>query len=341
MGLAIGVKGYVQFVREAAYGAQLAATHRIAVESCTLEAKPQIGESQSLPAAGFSAQPWMADADNQGQYVLGEHSEGQITMPMDYDGLLQFVDMAMGTGTYGTYGAAVSGPSGGVYTHVWQPEKEYLNSMCVQFYEGGVASNAAIFPGLKETGFTLRGTGSPGNDGLIRLTVDHIGRKRSSGAPTGAISMLPRVPLRMSDLTWSDGFLDKTTGVLRDFEFTIKPAILAPVYQMGSNEIREPIRDGLISTTLKMTREYNDLSSFSKFQTGGKMASPPSLQWDEPAGAKQFKIEFQAAAIMSQPQPRPGLKGVMLVETTYKALWSGANGGVTITAKTAQSGAAA
>lgn len=341
MGLSIGIKGYAQFSREAVYGTALAATHRIAFESCTLEPKPQIGASKSMPAGGFSGAAWMPDMDNQGSFVAGEHSEGQLVMPMDYDGLLQFVDMAMGTATYGTYGAAVSGPSDGVYTHVWSPEREALNSMCLQFYEGGVDTKARIHPGLKVTGFSLRGSNGPGDDNVVRLTVDLVGRKSAYGTPTGAISMLTRVPLRMIDLTWWDGFLDKTTGVLRDFEFTIKPSLAAPIYQAGSAEIREPVRDGMIVTTLKMTREFNDLSSFSQYQAGGKMAAPPTLQFDSATGGKQLLIEFQAAAIVNQPQPRPGLKGIMLVETTYQALWSGTNGGVMITAKTAQSGAAA
>lgn len=340
MALTLGIKGYLQFAREGTYGTAAAATHRVGFEECTLEAKPQIGETANMPAAGFASAAWMRDMNNQGQFVAGEHTEGQITLPLDYDGLLQFFDMAMGTGTYGTYGATVSGA--GPYLHTFGPEKEALNSATLEWYEGGVAANARLTPGCKLRGLTIRGAAAGGDAGVLRMVLDVVGQKTSYASPTAGQTAITRVPILFSHCnSWTDGDRDQSNGILREFEFSIKNELAAPQYVFNTTgQIREPVRDGLITTTLKMTREYTSNALTSKFSSGGKMSAPPIITFA--SGTKNFGITFNAASIIAQPQPRPALKGIMLIETTYKALWSGpTDGGVTLTMTSAQNGAAA
>lgn len=336
MGLGLGIKSWIQFGPESAWATAAAATHRLGFSECSIETKIVQAHSPNMPSAGVTGAAWMTDSANAGIEIVGEYAGGQLVVPMDYDGLLRFFDMVFGAGAFGTYGATVSGA--GPYVHTFGPEKEFLNSLTIQIYEGGVlASNVARVVGAKVTGLTLSGkAGSP-----CILTLDIIGQQKQLGqTPTAAITCIPRVPVHFSHITaFDDGTADSNT-VLREFEFSIRPSIAAPEWRDGTKYIREPVRDGLITTTLKLVREYSSDSIITAYKAGTLLTGKPSLQFA--SGTKAISIAFQAAKIVGAPQPKPALKGIMLQEVTYEAQWTDAtNGGVSVAITTAQNAAAA
>lgn len=344
MGLGLGIKSWVQFGREATWATAVAATHRLGFTNCTIEAKPQIARSANMPAGNTTiaqGQPWMRDPVNAGIIVVGEYAEGNLEMPLDYDGLLQFFDLMMGTSAFGTYGASVSGA--GPYTHTFQPEQELLNSMTLQIYEGGInAANVAQCLGMKGASMTITGKAAPGDAGILMLNMGLIGQqKKINQAPTAALACIPRVPILFSHLnSFNDGTGSSATSILRGFEFSIKPELAAPEWQLGSAFIRQPVRKGLITTQLKLTREYANDDAIVAFKAGTIITGNPTLLFS--SGSKQFQIMFNYAKIVEAPQPRPGLSGIMLQDITYECLWDPTGiGGCTITMVTAQNGAAA
>lgn len=338
MGLGLGIKSWIQFGRESVWAQAVAATHRIGFSNCTIEAKPGIVHSPNMPAGNTTiaqGQPWMTDPANAGIDIASEYAAGNMTLPMDYNGLLQFFDMIYGTAAFGTYGAAVTGT--GPYTHTFGPERELMNSATLQIYEGGVrASTVARVVGAKLLGLTLSGAAG----GALSLSLDVIGQQKALNlAPTAALSCIPRVPIYFSHLTSADDGSSDGDLVLKAFELSIKPSMAAPEFRDGTKYIREPVRDGLITTTLKLTREYTSDTLITAFQAGTLLTSKPSLTFS--TGTYGLVITFNKAKIVAAPQPTPSLKGIMLQEVTYEAQWDTTLGGCTIAITGAQNGAAA
>jgi len=326
MALRIGPKVKVKFARETAgqYGTGSQTVNRcIAVEECTFESKPQIAESPNMPAAGATAQPWMVDSAQSGLLIANELTDGTLTVPLDYEGLLQFFDMIYGTGTFGTYGATVTGGSA-PYTHLFK-EKEFLNSMQMEMVEGNAdAGKVAWALGVKATDLTVSGTASPGEPSLLKLAMNFVALKKMiAQTPSDNASPITttstRIPIRMADLqtTGTDFGLGGETPILRAFTFSVKPAILSKQMQGGSTYIREPIRVGLIDTRLKLSLEYASDTAVTRL-IAGTVASP-SMNFT--FGASGFAINFSKALLMSVSQPRPTLNDCMVQDLEWKAMW--------------------
>lgn len=335
---AIGIKGYAQFAREATWATAVAATHRIGFEECTLNAEPGIAESKMMVAGTLGGVGWMDDAANAGIEVVGNRAAGRLVMPMDYNGLLQFIDMIMGTATYGSYGAAVTG--GGPYTHTWALEREFLNSMTIQLGEGGVnVSTAGKYLGMKAVGLNLSCKAGLGDAGIARLAVDFVGQQRSADAtPTAGQTAIARLPIYFSHLSASDNGLS-TTPVWDSLELDIRPTIAA-VPGMGSAYIQEPLRAGKIAVTLKIVQRFIGNSALVAYQAGTLITGAPSFTFS--SGSYSFAVVLNKSKIITRPAPVFGLGGLMMEEVTYKAMLSDvAVGGLTIVAVSAQNGAAA
>ena len=316
MAFGIGPKVKVQFKREAAWAnGGYTSDHCISVEDVAFETKPDIAESANMPAANATSQPWMVDNDNAGLVITTEKTDGQLTTPLDYEGLLQFIDMMYGTATFGTYGGDVSGS----YVHAFT-EKEFLNSMQMEVFEGGVvAGKCSLVVGVKARQMTITGKAVAGEGNILKLVMDLVAQKKTPNSTPSATlnTTVARVPVCMVDMTTGlDGTGDSPI-VIRSFELTMKPTIVDKTHQGGSKYIREPIRVGLIDTRLKITREYSSDTPVTKLIAGTTGA--PQLTFTK--GAKIFDISMPYAKLMSASQPKPTLSDVMTQDLEWKAQW--------------------
>ena len=320
MALRLGPKVKVQFKREAAYAnGGYTSDHCIAVEDIAFESKPQMAESLNMPAAGASAQPWMVDGNQAGIVIANEITDGQMTTPLDYEGLLQFFDMIYGTSSFGTYGANVS--AGPPYTHTFK-EAEFLNSMQMEIVEGALEGvKLALLLGVKATGLTVSGKAVAGEGSLLKLAMNFVARKKQlAQTPTASLTTtVTRQPIRMADLSAFNYGLGGETPILRGFDFIVKPTLIDKQMQGGSAYIREPIRVGLIDTRLKLSLEYQSDTAMSTLIAG--TTGTPGLTFSTGANAI-FSIAFSKAKLMSVSQPRPTLNDTMVQDLEWKAMWN-------------------
>lgn len=340
----IAIKEFFQWAREATWATDLATDHRMAMESLVIDTNPQIAFSKNMPAGGTTDQPWMEDSANAGAVLTNDFAEAMLIAPLDYNGNWQFIDMIMGSATYGSYGAGVTGPSGGKYTHTWPYTREFMNSITIEGNEGkDQASSIVQAFGMKMLELEISGDATSAPDGAILKFKGRLGgqKKSLSGSLTSAISPIARVPILMSHLSaFDDGSGDSAVDVLiTKFSLSIKPAMAFPNFYGGSVYPREPIRSGLVEVLLKFTREYTTDALITKYQAG-TLASP-SMTFT--SASRQFKFTLNKAVIPTggAKQPQPNLRGLMEQEVTWRCLWLPGTGDLTIVAITDQSGAQA
>ena len=329
MALGLGIKGFLQFGREATWGTAGTVNHRLAYEEFVLETKPMQEFSKNMPAGGVSGAPtetpWMEDSANAGMVIVGDYAEATLTCPLDYRGLLQFIDMMMGTATFGTYGASVGTIDvHSMYTHTWAKELEKLNSITIESYETVNLNTVSQGLGMKVLGLTLSGKAGSG----CSMQVNMGGMtKKFNQTKTGSVSAISRVPILMQHLAVSDdGFLASPT--IRDFTLAYKPTIAFPRWNSGSANPYEPVREGLIETTLKYTIEYQSDTIIAAYKAG----TQGSPHFTFTSGYRVLDFLLNKAVIIAAPQPKPSLNGIMLQEVTWRAQWLAGTGGMTVNA---------
>lgn len=350
MSIGLGIKGAIQFGREATWATPATVNRRLAFLGGKIDAKPIIAISNQMPGSGI----WLPDAlvsggVSAGAEVVGEYAEGQVELYLDYEGLLQPFDMLYGGAAYGSWGATTTGPSGGNYTHVFT-EKEFFNSVTMEFIEGLITSGkCSQIPGAKVAAVTISVKAAGGEAGWARMTIDWVGQQKVlTQNITGAITAVQRLPVLFSHATaFNDGSGDSGV-VLREFELKITPAqTKEDRFGIGSPYILEPVRKGLVNATMKFVREYTSDTLMTAYKAGtvrattGGAGNLPSITFTG-AASRSIKFECAAAILEAAPQPTPNLDGLMMQEVTWRALYDSAAGfGLKTTIINTQSSASA
>lgn len=180
MATPVGIKSLVQFGREATWATAATVNRRVNFLSQSIEAIVGMADDLQMQGPGV----WHGSEIT----PIGEKAEGDLTMYLDYEGLLQFYDCAYGSGAYGSYGALVSGSN--PYTHVFY-EQEMLNSLTMELAEAGIAPGTVQqILGAKVNKWSVQCQAAMGEQGLARATFGITGQKKVIGvSPTASVSL--------------------------------------------------------------------------------------------------------------------------------------------------------
>jgi hypothetical protein len=250
-----GSKSYIQFGREATWGAAAtAATKRMAFLSQNITPNLKLLKDESL------------DGFHNAQRItkVMESASGQIEFNLTYNDMMLFFDCAMGTDTYAANGGNTTGAN--PYTHVFTDEHDFFNSLAFQLIEGNTpTTKCQYFTGAKIVGMTIGFDAA----GYVKCTLDMLGkRKHVDQTPTGALTASTPIFVLSSHMTTAtDGSGDAAGDiVIRSFEWSIKhQGLETPREAAGSDYVFEPIRNGKTMSRVKIRKEFRTVSLLNDF----------------------------------------------------------------------------
>ena len=316
MALGIGIKSRIQWGLESTWATAPTVNRAAGFESQTIDPVIGMARDPNMPGpAPGGTQPWLQSEIT----PIGEKAEGQISMVLDYEGLLRFFDLIFGTGTFGTYGVTVTGTN--PYTHVFSPH-EFLNSLTMELLEGGIpVGQCQQLLGVKSKGLTVKATAASGEQGFLRLTNDLVAQQKKYGqTPTNSLNPVPRIPVLMTHATAvNDGSGDSASIVrLRDFEFQMQRKILDSRWALGLAFIDEPVADGYITATMKIVREYTSISLPTALKAG--TTGQPAVTFSDGNG-RSVTFQLERGKVI---ESKLGISnaGVLTQTTTWEGTWA-------------------
>lgn len=323
------LRSYGQFGLEATWASAATVNRKFGFESETFECNVGLAEDPNLPGnAGYM----VADI-----VPTIEKAEGEFSMVADFEGQMRWLDLAFGTATFGTYGAAVSGSN--PYTHIFTP-KEFFNSITAELGKGNIAAGKIQqLLGMKAKGFSLKGTAAPGEQNFLRLTVPMLGQQMVVDQnPTGALTIVPRIPILMKHATTIvDGSGDAAADVrVIDFSFDYNNGAVERNFA-GLSFTDEPLRGGYVVAVMKWVREYRTNTFITAYKAGTNIA--PAITFADGNG-RSLKIELERAKVMKCTQNPSGV-GLMRQEIELKGTFAATSTfGAKVTAINTQAAAA-
>lgn len=301
----IGLSNYLQTAREATYGVDLAATHRIGVRRFGFT--PDAGIIEDMVFTGSANEP----APLQGL----ERCTGFIETDVDFENLLLLYDLGYGTSTYGSQGGTDGGSGPSSYTHTFNDSKLLFNSHVFELGEANVpATKVAQALGSKATkmSFAWRNDGNPG---VFRL--EFVGQVKSRNVtPTGALSVQTRYPAFFQHITAIDNGLGDSASdrKITSVELVIENPLVAEHTGTSGRYIDEPILGGRRRTTLTLVQRRMTKSAEDAYQA--KTALAPSFTLTN--GTRSMVFTFPAAYLQAAPDTDYGDFGVVSQTLVYK-----------------------
>lgn len=269
-------KGFFQFAREAAWGTDLPATHRLRFLDITPDVVNEVIKSDAMDGTRYRA----------AFYTGPKRVRVTVELELTYTGMLLLLDGLMGTDTYGANGGISSGTPD--VTHVFR-NRDLFNSYVLELGMGdiplGMCEQAV---GAKLIEATLSGA----QHGVCRARLVFLCKDYSTNVtPTAALTAPSPDPVLFDQLSsFNDGL--GAVGNITAFELSINNMLSVRDY--GSALIDEPLANGFPEITLKITEEFQTRDAFDAqvaLTQGG-----PFLTFT--TGAKQFKLSIPKAYLV-------------------------------------------
>lgn len=297
----IGKKSYLQSVREATWGTDLACTQKHRIKSADNKSKPTLvmpGALQNTIAGPAS--------------ILTRHEALlDVGLELTYSGMLRFIDLCMGTDTYAATGGVTTGA--GPYTHTFK-QRPVLNSHTMELGAADItASKVEQFNGMKVSSFEISGgEGKP----LIELSMSLMGKLLTTNvSPTGALSDATVDNIRFADMTeFDDGSGDTDKGIPKSFSLKVDNKIA--FREQGTLYTAEPIREDYSEVSLDVESEFSSRNLLDKYMASTE-ATNMTLYFS-PSASLGFRILMPAGHL--EPWGRPiETRGIVRQRFTWKA----------------------
>lgn len=222
-----------------------------------------------------------------GQRVHGRRGQGSVSFDMHYQGLETWLDHWFGVNSR-TSTAGGGGESAAI-THVWLVKTAQKVGASLEVHAD---LNKHVFPGVKFSRCTITGE----RPGVPVLSFDGMGKKQNAAgtveaSPTFLEDVVPAPPINAIEYTPAVGFTFQTgdagtfanpSAVINIDRFSVE---MAKPFQgdrgyLGSQDIAEPLINGLMDCTGSFTREYIDATLLADFLAG----TPKYLRFKYEAG---------------------------------------------------------
>lgn len=318
----IGFKSYMQLAKESTWGTDLASLWKMPVLFIRPEPGASIIKSENL--FGTITRGAMYKGPQLPRVTVG------FEVNYESEAFMLLLDLAMGTQAYGAIGAQTTGPSGGVYTHVFKNE-EFINSATLELVEGNIAaSTAQQLVGAKIEELTLEVAWAQDNSCILRGTVVFVGKTYSTGAtPTGGTTVpQSNYPMLFSHIGTKDVGAT-TTPTLRSMTFKIKNN-LAMRPNLGSLYQDEPVRGGFVDLSFDFSCDFTSTQALAEFIAATQ--GSPQIAFANSIGNDTFTIDMPKGYITAHDHAVEG-PGVLEQKFTWEAIDDAASpsSGVTLT----------
>lgn len=299
----IGIKKWLQFALESAYGTDTAATHRIPILDFGFT--PDAGLVDDSTQDG-------ANVNEPAPIQTIESCSGFIETYLDFENQLLLIDCAFGTATYGVKGGVDAGA--GPYTHTYIDSRLLFNSLCLQLGEGDVpVGKCAKVLGAKVTRQTI--AGEPGSPCTIRW--DYVAkRKITDQTPTAGPTAGARTIASWRNITaLANGSADAAGDQkIESFSYVIENPLLVGWTGASGQYPDEPVINGQRKTSLTLTQRRMTKTLEDAYLA--KTALTPSLTLT--SGTKVIALTIPAAYLVSAPDPTSRDFGITRQTLNYK-----------------------
>jgi hypothetical protein len=263
-------KSLFQFGREAVWGTDVPATHRIPVLDLAPDVQLEVIKSDAMDGTRL----------RQGFYPGAKRVRVTVEFEMLYSGILLLLDGLFGTAAFGSNGGTTSGAN--PYVHVFKM-RELFNSYTLELGMGDIPTTKVEQAlGAKIIEATLSGS----SHGVCRCRLVFLAKDYSTNVtPTGALSSPAIIPLLFDQLTaFNDG--TGATGDILSFELSIQNTLSVRDY--AAQLIDEPVANGFPEVQLKLVEEFQTQAAFDAHYALTQGA--PSL--DFVSGTKELVISM-------------------------------------------------
>lgn len=304
-------KGYIQFFRESTWKTAPTITKRLPYISCVTT--PDIRPLKSNTLNNVLSRT--------AQYAGPNVFRTTLVLEGWYEGLLLWLDMLMGTDTYGANGATTTGANPYVHTYI---EREFLNSMTVEIIEGNIPANQCQrLRGAKVVSGRLRWEAGFGDGAIGTLTLELLSPIYETGqAVTGSLTAVSPLPILFHEgSTMDDGTADAAAEiVMRSAEIMIRNPV-AERFAIGSAVILEPLRNDFLVVTAAFRKEFQTkllMDAVNAFTAGS-----PKLVFGSSA-SKRITFDIGTARITEYNHPVSG-RDLIVQDVTWEAERDGTN----------------
>lgn len=299
---ATGYKNFLQFAREATYGTDTAATHRIPILRFGF-----------MPSAGLVDDMTQDGSINESAPILTvEGVTGFIETYLDFENQLLLLDGAFGTATYGSNGGVDAGA--GPYTHTYNDAKTLFNSYVFELGEGDVpTTKCAQVLGAKITKQTI----SLRPDSPATIRWDYVCKVKTYNVTPTSLTAGTRYPATWRHVTaMSNGSADAAGDQkITSFDYTVENPLLAQWTGASGQYIDEPVINGQRRTTVSITQRRMTKTLEEAYLA--RTALTPGFTLTN--GTKTIVLTVPAAYLTDAPDPEYGDFGVVSQTLNYKA----------------------
>jgi len=290
------VNAALQFKREATWGTDIAATKRMGVR--LLEPDIAVGAILSGNMSGSRVRTGIAKGGHKARFTFETDME-YVNGATDPNGYCTLHDLIMGSTTFGTYAAAVSGS--GPYIHEFT-NKSVMNSATMELIDGypGAASTKCLqITGCKVEEAELSfGWSFDGEEHIPKWRVTMVGKTAS---PDTAFTDRSATPMQTPDIISSkhcvvaDGVLSPATSAYFSVKIKIKNNLYTEGFSSLSDYITEPVALNFLEATIELEADYDSYTLLSNMISQTASAANIQFAFTRPgAGGTAYIIKALA-----------------------------------------------